>query len=369
MQKYLFENENLKAKVLYDFKDFVMEILEDPEATLDGNYYSYQKHARRIGKLAADEGILQGMELDYSKNKILSYESEAEHWGNYRIEHMASFLGDYNLHPNELLAFTMVWTVREQLFDIVEMGTEPIIKSLDKIKKDVMERIILNHKNARNPRKNLFPVVYPSVNESDDSYFGDSELDNADYPNGILHQRFDRHGKWQKRSIDDWSGRVGWAKKKDFYSNAKAAFEEFLDLAIDIPSLLGSLDKTVEMENGNSKSRTKLSELLTVGLNSSDRPFWYFTPQVGMETEAINQCSKNIRSRIFAAISRNYKPVLGEVKEFIRNADSAEDVYVLDDNGIPVRITQKFFKLLKQCISTSVRGLAKDLTEILKDEE
>lgn len=368
MQKYLFENENLNLKALYDFEDFVMEILEDPEATLDGNYYSYQKHARRIGKLAADEGILQGMELDYSKKKILSYESEAEHWANYRIEHMGSFLGDYILHPNELLAFTMVWTVREQLYDIVEMSSESIIKSLDKIEKDVMERIILNHKKARKPKKNLFPVVYPSVNESDDSYFGDSELDNADYPNGILHQRFDRHGKWQKRSIDDWSGRVGWAKKKDFYSNAKAVFEEFLDSAIDIHSILGNLDKTVETENGNSASRTKLSELLTVGINSSDIPFWYFTPQVEMKTEAINQCSRNIRNRIFAAISRNYKPVLGEVKEFIRNADSAEDVYVLDGNSIPVQLTAEFSKLLKQCIVTSARGLAKDLTEILKDE-
>lgn len=362
--KYLFENENLKAKVLYDFKDFVLEILDDPRATTDKYYSSYREFCRKIEKLADSLGELGVWGLDYRQDELEASKDFAKQNLEYNIEGMLDIdVADISVNKNEILAYTMVWMLRKQLHNTRTDLDHVLYKFMETLEDEMVDEVALRLRNELKDEKEN------RITESSDSYFGDSELDNADYPNGILHQRFDRHGKWQKRSIDDWSGRVGWAKKKDFYLNANAAFKEFLDLAIDIPSLLGSLDKTVEMENGNSASRTKLSELLTVGLNSSDSPFWYFTPQVEMKTEAINQCPKNIRTRIFAAISRNYKPVLGEVKEFIRNADSAEDVYVLDDNGIPVRVTQKFFKLLRQCIVTSARGLAKDLTEILKDEE
>lgn len=360
--KILFENEDTNRKVLTDFRNFIMKVFDDRSATTNKYYSSFRRFCRKIEKLADNLGELDDWGLDYSQDELEASKSVAGERLAYNVKKamLNIDLDEYPINKNEILAYTMVWMLRRQLHSTRTDSDHTIFKFLNNLEDDVVDEVVDGLKNETEGEEEENRIT-----ESDDSYFGDSELDDADNPNGILHQRSDRsrYG-YQKRSIDNWSAKRGWKYKKDFYLSSKSLMKEFCD-TVDVPALLEDADVPVELDAGKTKN---LSDLLQIGFNMYFEPFAYYIPQVGLVSEAIKKCPKNTVHKIYAAISRNYTPGSKMIRDFIRSADSAADVYVLDNDGLPVRFTTKYFKLLKQCISDSARGFAKDLKKILKDE-
>lgn len=205
------------------------------------------------------------------------------------------------------------------------------------------------------------------------SYFGDSELDDADAPTGILHQREEmpNHRKRMTNDeYDDWADRRDREKRlHNTRQRAIKIFTEFDESEDLFPEILADFDDTVEGRyrafDYDSVDDEKIRDLFYLKGNFETKPFAYIEPRVMFLTDRLAHCSKELKYAISDANTINYKKLSNKLKNFL-DAAKPEDVYVFDENNKPVRYTNEYVKLLKRCIVDSARGFARDVREILK---
>ncbi len=174
--RYIFENEQLDQQVLVDFENFIDEVLDDPKATLDKYYYSYNKLCRRIDRVAKHRDAEDYEGLDYSKRGIEAMLT------TYEIPGVI----DYDAETNELLAYSMVYNLRRQLYTSRNSGNQDLYRFLSDLEEEIWEGI----KGGSGIRGKGYMAESRNIEyDCDYSYFGDPDLDSEDKPDSIINKR------------------------------------------------------------------------------------------------------------------------------------------------------------------------------------
>ena len=384
MRKFLFEKDSWDFNALSEFEQFVEEIMDNPDATLDEYYPSFSKFCRRIERFGAQSGG-EGIKIDSSRTALKN-----------AMKRITQQCGD--VETNKLLALAMLMMVRSQLSS--QMTEKSLSEDFHPIRRFQQWRV--KRREDREARKimmaklnSLFDHLIDDVkagkllaNDDDDdeekmtnesltevnrflesSYFGDSELDNADAPTGILHQREEmpnRRKRMTDDEYDDWEDRRDREKRlynsKQFALRVFHEFEESEDL---FPTIVGDFEDPVEVRSYYGPDEEEMCELFYLKENFETEPFAYIEPRVMFLTNRLAHCSKELKYAISDANTKNYKKLSDTLKNFLDNAEP-EDVYVFDESNKPTRYTKEYIKLLKRCIADSARGFARDVREILK---
>lgn len=383
MRKFLFEKDSWDFNALSEFEQFVEEIMDDPNATLDEYYPSFRKFCRRIERFGAQSGG-EGIKIDSSRTALKN-----------AMKRITQQCGD--VETNKLLALAMLMMVKTQLS--AQMTEKSLSEDFHPIRRfqqwrvkrredrearkimmaklnNLMDRLIDDVKNGKlltkdDDEEKMTNESLTEVNRFlESSYFGDSELDNADAPTGILHQREEmpnRRKRMTDDEYDDWEDRR--SREKRLYNTKQKAlrvyneFEESEDL---FSTILADFKDSVEVHSYyDPEGEEEMCELFYLKGNFETEPFAYIEPRVMFLTDRLAHCSKELKYAISDANTKNYKKLSNTLKNFLDNANP-EDVYVFDENNKPVRYTKEYIKLLKRCIADSARGFARDVREILK---
>ena len=382
MRKFLFEKDSWDFNALSEFEQFVEEIMDDPNATLDEYYPSFSKFCRRIERFGAQSGG-EGIKIDSSRTALKN-----------AMKRITQQCGD--VETNKLLALAMLLIVKTQLS--TQMTEKSLSEDFHPIRRfgqwrakrredreakkimmaklnNLMDRLIDDVKNgklfANDDDEKMTNESLSKVNRFlESSYFGDSELDNADAPTGILHQREEmpnRRKRMTDDEYDDWEDRRD--REKRLHSTRQRAikiFNEFEESEDLFPTILADFKDPVEVPTYyDPEFEEEMCELFYLKGNFETEPFSYIEPRVMFLTDRLAHCSKELKYAISDANTKNYKKLSNTLKNFLDTAEP-EDVYVFDENNKPVEYTKEYIKLLKRCIVDSARGFARDVREILK---
>lgn len=385
MRNFLFEKDSWDFNALSEFEQFVEEIMDDPDATLDEYYPSFSKFCRRIERFGAQSGG-EGIKIDSSRTALKN-----------AMKRITQQCGD--VETNKLLALAMLMMVKTQLSS--QMTEKSLREDFHPVRRfqqwrtrrredreakkilmaklnSLMDHLIDDVKNgkllANDDDEKMTNESLTEVNRFlESSYFGDSELDNADAPTGILHQREEmpnRRKHMTDDEYDDWEDRR-YREKRLYNSKQRAIkiFTEFDESEDLFPTILADFDDPVEGRyrpfDYDTTDEEKICDLFYLKGNFENNPFAYIEPRVMFLTDRLAHCSKELKYAISDANTKNYKKLSNTLKNFLDNANP-EDVYVFDENNKPVEYTKKYFKLLRQSIVDSARGFARDVREILK---